>query len=132
MPPRSDRCCDLVVVDAITAAIPGFKHKCASRSSRHKAKPIPLTVINEYCTAVNGTITTLSGDRDQEYTICYVMKRLFNKTPQNNSTAAIRDPPPGGTAGNNNTNVATIPGGNGDPPGVVGGIMLPGGGASRS
>ena len=86
MPPRSDRCCDLVVVKAIEAAIPGFKHACASRSSRHKAKPIPLTVINEYCTAVNGTITTLSGDG--EYKICYLMKKLFIKTSPN-----AADPP---------------------------------------
>ena len=152
--PVKNNCCDDVVVEAIQAAIPGFHHSCASRSSRHKAKPVPLTVINEYCTAVNGTITTLSGDRRREYTICYLMKKLFNKIPQNNSTtapggipdpgggaaadppggggvgvAAVADPPSGGgvtAAGNKNTNTA-------DPPVVgatirdpPGGIMLPG------
>ena len=119
MPPRSDRCCDPVVVKAIKAAIPGFYHSCASRSSRHKAKPVPLTVINEYCTAVNETITTLSGDHD--YTICYVMKRLFIKTSENNSADPGPRPEPPGRP--------DPPGGvgvNSDPPGVVGGIMLPG------
>ena len=94
MPPRSDKCCDLVVVNAIEAAILGFKHSCASRSSRHKAKVIPLTSINEYCIAVNGTITTLSGDG--EYKICYLMKKLFSKTSQNNP-----DPPGGGVTAAN-------------------------------
>ena len=66
------KCCQIDALEAIQVAVPGFKHSCPSRTSRHDTSIARGSWIDEYCTAMNGTTTTLIPD--QYYSICYRMK----------------------------------------------------------
>ena len=67
--PRKNHC-ESVVLEAIRAAYPAFKHKCTSTS--HKAVFVCGSSIDEYCIAVNGTKTNLLPTG--QYKICRNLK----------------------------------------------------------
>ena len=100
-----------VVSDAITAVVPGFRHSCSSRTSRHNELRVLGSRVDEYCTAKNGRRTTTTLIPDQLYPICYRMKtKVIDKL-----LPPERPNPPGGSdraaaATNNNTNAASNPG----------------------
>ena len=97
-----------VVADAITAVVPGFTHSCETKTCK-KIVPVLGSRIDQYCTVKNGRRTRTTLNPHQYYSICYRMR------------TKVIDPvlPPEAAT---NTNAASNP----DPPGVVGGIMLPG------
>ena len=119
MGPRPKNWCQTVVLKAIRVAVPAFQHSCTCTA--HKALKIHGSLIDEYCTAKNGTKTTTTLIPDQYYSICYRMKTqviddAFKKRDREAAAAAA--------ATNNNTNAASN-NTNAATPGVVGGIMLP-------
>lgn len=57
MGPRPKSWCNNVVLNAIQVSVPAFKHSCTSTA--HKATTVHGSRIDEYCTAINGTKTTL-------------------------------------------------------------------------
>ena len=72
--PAKINCCDNVVVDAITAVVPGFKHSCISRKSRHKASKVLGSRLDDYCTVKNGRRTRTTLNPHEYYSICYRMR----------------------------------------------------------
>ena len=110
--PRKNRC-QTIVLNAIEAAIPWFKHLCTRTS--HKAVFVHGSMIDEYCTVVNGTSTKTTLLPTGQYEICRNLKYhdIDTNTNTNNLTAAI---PKNGNAAasNNNTNAAIL-----NPPGVT-------------
>ena len=97
--PRKNRC-ETVVLNAIEAVIPGFKHKHSCTRTCHKAVVVLGCSIDEYCTAINGTVTKTTLLPTSQYKICRNLK-------YHDIDNMVRDPPPAGvgvTAGNNSTN----------------------------
>ena len=121
MPPRSDKACDVVVLEAIKGAHfhvgRNFRHKCNIHANAMKATPTPGSRINDYNNYVsNGiTITTLL-DEKETYGICSNMKKKIDEalkkrdreaaaaSATNASNTNVSTPGDGVRAENNNTN----------------------------
>ena len=85
MPPRPENWCQPDVLDAIRVAYPAFKHKCTC--SCHKAMFVHGSWIDDYCTDVNGTPTTLVSTG--QYKICQRLRVLVIDKKLGNSSDVL-------------------------------------------
>ena len=117
MPPRSDKACDVVVLEAIKGAhfhvARNFRHKCNIAASAMKATPTPGSRVNDYNNYVsNGDLPTkFLLNSNKMYGLCSNMKQKIDDALKNrdrkaaaaanntNANPAIRDPLPGGGGG---------------------------------
>jgi len=113
MPPRSDKACDVVVLEAIKGAhfhvARNFRHKCNIAASAMKATPTPGSRVNDYNNYVsNGDLPTkFLLNSNEMYGLCSNMKQKIDDALKNrdrkaaaaanntNANPAIRDPLPG-------------------------------------
>ena len=101
MPPRSDKACDVVVLEAIKAAHfrvgRNFRHKCNIAASAMNSTQTPGARVNQYNSYVSDriTITTLL-DEKETYGICSNMKKKIDD--------ALKESDQEAAAAANNTN----------------------------
>ena len=86
MGPRIKNWCQAVVLKAISVAHPAFKHSCSSSCS-HKASIVRGSLIDKYCTAVNGTTATLIPTG--QYKICHSLRYHIIDTELNSLSVRI-------------------------------------------
>ena len=105
MPPRSDKACDVVVLEAVkdahTRAGRNFQHKCHVARNAMNSTPTPGARVNQYNSYVSDgiTITTLL-DEKETYGICSNMKKKIDDALKKRDREAA-------AAANNTTNTRT-------------------------
>ena len=116
-------CCDdaLAVIQLAQQHLPiRLQHASCTTGKHKKAIPVPSSRINEYNLYITTCPVPTLIPKEKGYLLCPGMKSMVDRGLKK------RDRDEAAAATNNNTNAASNPGTRPDPPGVVGGIMLPG------
>ena len=93
MPPRSNKACDVVVLEAVkdahTRAGRNFQHKCHVARNAMNSTQTPGARVNQYNSMDGITATTLL-DENETYGICSNMKKKIDDAFKKRDRAAGR------------------------------------------